>query len=362
MGYCKTKYELNDKVKNLVPYDAVTGSYEIRLDANESFVDLGELLRAEIAEAVAAVPLNRYPDAKATLLRQKFGAFYGVDPEAVVAGNGSDELISIIFAAFLKQGDKILLLDPDFSMYQFYGQIYERSCRVVEKPRDLCINGQRISQEIADFNPEVVLFSNPCSPTSKVISREEIIDILDNTNALIIVDEAYMDFSDQSVLDLTSEYDNLIVLKTCSKALGLAALRLGFGISGEKIVRALNSIRSPYNINGISQAIGAVVLSHPDVLKEGLERIIVSREELYQGLLKLEKFKGVKNILKPETNFVFMEVADAGYLYNELLKASIIVRRLGNYLRITAGTKEENERVVEALAGIFEKKEGTEKS
>lgn len=346
-------YKLNDKVKNLIPYDAVAGDYKIRLDANESFIDPGELFREEIAKAVSAVALNRYPDAKATLLRQKFGAFYGVDPDDVVVGNGSDELISIIFGAFLEQGDKALFVNPDFSMYQFYGKIYERQCKVIEKSQNFYIDAKKILKEIKEFEPEIVLFSNPCSPTSLVISREEIIDIIANTNGLVIVDEAYMDFSDQSVLDLTQEYDNLIVLKTCSKALGLAALRLGFAVSSEKIVKALDSIRSPYNVNAVSQAIGCVVLSHPDYMKGAIADIIQSREALYKGLLRFEGMSAIETIIQSETNFVFLEVEDAGFFYDELLKESIIVRRLGNYLRITAGTAEENKSVIAALAKII---------
>ena len=346
-------YELNEKVKNLTPYDPVAGEYEIRLDANESFLDPGKQFRDEIMAAVASVAFNRYPDPAATEVRKKFAWYYGIDPENVVAGNGSDELITVILGAFLRPGDRLLTFSPDFSMYRFYGEVYEKTNIVVEKQEDLILTAGDVLGAVKKSKPHAVLLSNPCSPTSLVMSREDVLYIVENSDALIILDEAYMDFSNQSVIKIAEKYDNLILLKTCSKALGLAAIRLGFAVSCPKIIRALNSVRSPYNVNALSQAVGTVLFSKPEYIKKSISEIKKSRTYLYEHLLELDNTPGVRSILKPETNFVFLELDNAEFVYQELKKYSIIVRKLGNYLRITAGTQKENDRVVQALGEIL---------
>jgi histidinol-phosphate aminotransferase len=346
-------YELNNKVKNLIPYDAVTGDYKIRLDANESFINPGEDLREEILSAVSSVKFNRYPDPKATALCEAFARYYGIGPETVVAGNGSDELISIIMSSFLMPGDKVMTYSPDFSMYQFYGRLYDKINIVIDKKRDLIITAADILESIKESEPAAIILSNPCSPTSLVMSREDILKIVENTDTLVIIDEAYMDFSDQSIMKIVEKYDNLILLKTCSKALGLAAIRLGFAITSKKIARSLHAVRSPYNVNSITQVIGKVIFSHPDYIKKSIGEIKTSRDQLYFGLVQLEPNDSIRRIIKPETNFVFMELDNAEYVYNELKKQSIIVRQFGDFLRVTAGTKNENDTLIQILSEIL---------
>lgn len=348
-------YELNDKVKNLIPYDAVTGDYKIRLDANESFIDPGEAYEKEFLAAISRIKFNRYPDPMASELCGKFARYYGVDPGCVVAGNGSDELITVIMGAFLRPGDKVLTFSPDFSMYRFYGEIYEKTNVITEKQEDLILTSGDVLNAAEECEPAAIILSNPCSPTSLAMSREDVLHIVENTDALVIIDEAYMDFSDQSIMKVAEKYDNLIILKTCSKAWGLAAIRLGFAVSSKKIVQALHAVRSPYNVNALTQAVGCVIFSNPDYIKKAVEDIKKARDYLYQGLLKLEIADGVNRVVKPDTNFVFVELEDAESVYEELRKRSIIVRRIGGYLRITAGTKKENDALIQAFSEILRK-------
>lgn len=346
-------YELNDKVKNLTPYDAVAGDYKIRLDANESFIDPVEAFGEQFLSAISNVRFNRYPDPMAAELCGKFARYYGIDPSCVVAGNGSDELITVIMGAFLRPGDKVLTFSPDFSMYQFYGEIYDKTNMIIEKSGALILTAEDVLAAVRKNSPAAVVISNPCSPTSLVMGRDEVLRIIENTDALVVIDEAYMDFSDQSVLSHAENYDNLIVLKTCSKAWGLAAIRLGFAVSSKRITRALHCVRSPYNVNALTQAAGCVIFSNPDYLKKAVEEIKKSRDSLYRGLLRFEDRDGVARVVKPDTNFVLVELSDAGFVYEELKKRSVIVRRLGNYLRITAGTKAENDALLQALSEIL---------
>ncbi|MDD3168713.1 MAG: aminotransferase class I/II-fold pyridoxal phosphate-dependent enzyme, partial [Eubacteriales bacterium] len=155
-------YELNDKLKRLVPYDAVAGEYQIRLDANESFIDPGELFREEFLSAVSGIKLNRYPDPMAIELCRKFAHCYGLDPACVVAGNGSDELITVIMGAFLRSGDKVLTFSPEFSMYQFYGEIYEKTNCISVKREDLALTAGDVLNAVKESGPAAIIISNPC--------------------------------------------------------------------------------------------------------------------------------------------------------------------------------------------------------
>lgn len=348
-------YEWMEKTKSLEPYEGIAGEYRIRLDANESFIDPGEKFRTEIIAAVGALPLNRYPDPQAWELRTKFAAFYGVAPENVVAGNGSDELISVILSGFLRQQDKVLLFSPDFSMYGLYGKIYEKQVIVAEKDADLCLNAEVAIAAINTHKPQAVLLSNPCSPTGLLLSRADVEKIVQSTNALVIIDEAYMDFADQSVITLTDQYANLMVLKTCSKALGLAAVRLGFAVGNREMIKGMHSVRSPYNVNALTQAIGCIIFSHPEYIRAAIGEMKAAKEQLYQGLLQMAAANDesiICRVFDSCTNFLFVEAKEADWLDEELRKASIVIRRMGTYLRITSGTPEENAELLQALAEI----------
>jgi histidinol-phosphate aminotransferase len=255
--------------------------------------------------------------------------------------------------AFLRPADKVLTFSPEFSMYKFYGEIYEKTNAIAGKREDLTLAAGDVIEAVRENRPAAVIISNPCSPTSLVMNREEVLQIVESTNALVIIDEAYMDFCDQSIMKDVQKYDNLILLKTCSKAWGMAAIRLGFAVSSKKIIQALHCVRSPYNVNALTQAVGSVVFSNPDYIKKAVEQIKDARDYLYQGLMMLEGTNGVRRVVKPDTNFVFVELEDALSVYEELKKRSVIVRRLGDHLRITAGTKEENDALLQALSEIL---------
>lgn len=354
-------YNLNDKIKKLTPYDPVAGTYKVRLDANESFINPGKSFEDKIKKAIETINFNRYPDPTCEKLRNAFGKAYSIKPELVVAGNGSDEIITILLGAFLQIGDKVATVAPDFSMYGFYCETYEKEHITLAKKDDLTIDVDSLICEINKIKPAAFIFSNPCSPTSIVLPKEDVVKLVKEAETLVVLDEAYMEFSNQSLINDVESYDNLIVLKTCSKAWGLAALRLGFAISNKKIINALNAVRSPYNVNSITQAIGTIILSDLEYIEDAKKQILMQSNELYEILSPLknqyiivddEKSVEILEIEKPDTNFVFLKFKnneEAKLLYNALLKKSIIVRILGNYIRITAGSKAENQQLKDAL-------------
>ena len=348
-----------DKTRNLTPYQPIEGNYRIRLDANESFLLPTDDDRQAMAQAAAEVAFNRYPDPYASELCADFAKLYGISPEYVTAGNGSDELISIIYYAMLEKGEKVLTLTPDFSMYSFYSSIAETVCVNLDKGADMEIDVDTVLKTIEREKIRMVIFSNPCNPTSLGLRAEEVRRLILGTDALVVVDEAYMDFWDQTIIREAHHYDNLILLRTCSKALGMAALRIGFAVANPAITKILRAAKSPYNVNAVSQAMASVVLKNPLYKSVYTDIIITSREMLINGLKRLESEGLVEKVYNSRTNFAFVKLDDADGVFNSLADRGIAVRKIGeNHLRITAGREEENREVLCAISSYLRMKKG----
>lgn len=346
-------FELPEKVRNLTPYEPIAGSYSIRLDANESFIEFPEEIKAEMSSALYNTALNRYPDSEAKKVIKGFADYFKISPSLVTAGNGSDELISVIMTSFLDKGDKFITLEPDFSMYRFYGSLAGGESVAYKKDSELKTDIDKVIALSKAENARLIIFSNPCNPTGGIVTRRDVCKLLESTDALVVADEAYMDFAeDESVISLTEKYDNLIVLKTCSKALGAAALRLGFAASNQRLTTVLKSVKSPYNVNSVSQALGEVIFSHPDFIDDCRKKAVQSKKELFSMLS--EKAGGKVKIFESHTNFVFLKAENAKEVFEKLKSRGIIIRNMGDFLRITAGTAEENRAVVNELAEILE--------
>lgn len=355
-------FELNKKIKELTPYDPITGTYRIRLDANESYITLPLDIKKEIAKAVSDIHFNRYPDPKAAAVCEGFANYYSLPSDCVTAGNGSDELISVIMNAFLQKGDCVMTLEKDFSMYSFYSSIVECRHIAYQKNDDYSVDIDKVIKQANEQNARIIIFSNPCNPTSRVLSREKVRKLVKSVNSLVVLDEAYMDFSDQSLLSQFSSFDNIIILKTCSKAIGMAAIRLGFAVANKKLTDVLKAVKSPYNVNAVTQAIGEIVFSHPEYIDSSIKRIIESRDGLFNRLCEIEnEFSGRIKPTPTDTNFVFVKSNNATELFNYLKSAGIVVRLMGDKLRITAGRNYENDAVCTEIEN-FLKGETNEKS
>lgn len=357
-------YQLCEKATALEPYDPVEGTYRIRLDANESFLLPTQTDRESMARAIEELDLRRYPDPLAKAPCEAFAALYGVSVDLVTAGNGSDELIGLIMSSLLEKGERVMTVAPDFSMYKFYTSITENPCVVLQKKEDLTIDTDEVIEAIQKENIRLFIFSNPCNPTSLGMKREDVRRLLRETEALIVLDEAYMDFWDQSLLSEVEEYDNLIILRTASKALGMAALRLGFAVANRTLTGVLRAAKSPYNVNAATQAIATIALANPLYKDVYIDLLIESRKQLYKGCLQLLEKGYIRKVYDSCTNFVLVEVEDAPYFRDELADFGIIVRCFGtNRLRITAGLEAENKEVLAGIASIAqhrkEEAEGT---
>ncbi|MDR0532025.1 MAG: histidinol-phosphate aminotransferase family protein [Oscillospiraceae bacterium] len=336
---------LNEKIRNLAPYDPISGDYPIRLDANESFLPVEPQEREAIVRAAQEIDLRRYPDHEARTLCQAAAAFYGTKPKLLTAWNGTDEAILLLCTAFLGKDATLLCYEVDFSMYRFYAYLSGASIVSLPKRDDFSIDIDAAVAALQQYRPQMFLFSNPCNPTSLILSRSEVRKIAraaEETGTLLVLDEAYMDFCAESLLDEVENYTNLVLLRTCSKAPGLAGLRLGFTCANESITTALRSVKSPYNVGALTQAVGTALLSQPQRIEAGIAEIRGNMDHLTQELRAL----GFR-VIGSSANFAFIRgIAGA---FDSLKARGIIVRRFGEHLRITTGNRDENRALLAAL-------------
>lgn len=343
------KYELPKKIKELKPYIPITQVYDIRMDANEGCFPIPENILEDFKKELEAFDFNRYPDPYGKEVCKGFASFYNVRAEDVVLGNGSDELISLIISGMLDSSCKVLSFTPDFSMYKFYCDVNGIENIFYDKPCDLeDFNDEYILKALKETQANVLIFSNPCNPTSFGITKKEIENVLKNTEALVILDEAYMDFWDESFIPFYKNYDNLIILKTASKGFGFANIRLGFLINNGAYIDTIKSIKSPYNVNGVTQLLGEIIFRNSDTIKKGIEEIRESRDHLYNSL------KDMFPLLSPRGNFLYIPTDKSQDIRNHLLNDNISVKALANHLRVTVGRKNENQAFLTSIKKYME--------
>lgn len=354
---------LCEKLRSLKPYQPDIGQpVPIHLDANESFLPLSESLRQKIGAEVASAAFNRYPDPLASAACAAFGRRYHIDPACITAGNGSDELISVLLNNFVQRGEKVVITEPDFSMYRIYCKMSESDAVILPKNGRLTFDPEEMIAAARRGKARLVLFSNPCNPTGQGFPADRVLDIVRRCGCIVVVDEAYMDFWEESILSHVTEFENLIVLRTCSKV-GLAGARLGFAAAGPRLTERIRAAKSPYNVNSLTQAAGAAFLSDREFLDGAIAAIRRSRDDLYAKMCGIsDAHPGRMTVFPTHTNFVTVRMPDAAECSRRLRERGVSVRLLGGeLLRITTGSAEENRALLKGmdaiLAGAAEKGE-----
>ena len=344
-----------EKIKVMQEYVPDTSCPEIKLDANESpFSTPEEVLRA-IKENVSFEDINRYPDPDMTELLTAYGDYIGTDKDHLVAGDGSDELIALTINTFLCDGGKLLICEPDFSMYKFYAEFSGAPIVSYKKKDGMDIDFEELKALCKKENCKMVLISNPCNPTGVMYDKKTIMSLVRSIDAIAVIDEAYMEFApkSESVLDEIDNCDNLIVLKTVSK-IGLAGLRCGFAVSNKELIAALKKTKSPYNLNSITQKSVAVALRNYRAIGENVEQIKLGTERLYDIVKRFDQKLGFE-VRPSSANFVYLRFKQDGAarkIWAEMKKHSISLRISGNTLRITSGTSDEIDRFEEAFSNL----------
>ncbi len=354
---------LPQKLINIHPYDPTEDKYKVKLDANESYFDLSDEKKTQVLGKIANISLNRYPDPASTELISVAAKYFDVAPSNLACGTGSDELISILVNAFNTIGDSILVISPDFSMYSFYAGVCEVKVENSLKNESFDIDIRDVIARAKEYNAKMVIFSNPCNPTGNGICKEDVLKIVrELPSVLVVADEAYMDFweDSQSVIDEILNFDNLMVLKTLSKAVGLAGIRLGFAVANEFLIEQINKARSPFNVNALTQAVGTVVLSDIEYVKNAICQIKEQKLKLDNKLKVLaEKYPNIITFSPTFTNFCVLKTQKADFIYSKLLEKEICIRNFAKlgFLRITVGSDDENTELLTALEQILNEME-----
>jgi histidinol-phosphate aminotransferase len=340
---------IRENVKKLIPYssarDEFKGQARIFLDANEN--SLGSPL---------VKWYNRYPDPLQWELKKKISGIKTVPPENILLGNGSDECIDLLIRAFCEPKiDNIIICPPTYGMYKVCADINDVPVKEVPLTENFQLDLEALEKNI-EANTKIIFLCSPNNPTANSLLREDVEMLLNNFNGLVIVDEAYINFSRQRSLTLdVPEYPNLVVMQTFSKAWGLAALRMGLTIASKEIISVLNKIKPPYNINQCTQELVMKALDNVDEVNDMIIEIVNQRDELAYTLLQMPF---VQLVYPSDANFLLVKLDDAISIYEYLKEKGIIVRNRSNVilcegcLRITIGTEQENRELIDALGSF----------
>ncbi|GAC1383050.1 MAG: histidinol-phosphate transaminase [Ginsengibacter sp.] len=333
-------------ILNLQPYSSARhdfkGEASIFLDANEN--SFGSPLPQQF---------NRYPDPLQWQLKFAVTKIKGVPAENIFVGNGSDEVIDLAFRIFCEPKlDNVIVCPPTYGMYEVSGNINDVEIRKINLTPEFQLDTESVLNEIDD-RTKIIFICSPNNPTGNSLERQEIELLINNFNGLIIIDEAYINFSKhKSFIQELTEYPNLLVMQTLSKAWGLASLRVGLAFASLEIIDLFNKVKPPYNINQASQSLAIEALESTAQVNEWIKMIVYERVLLME---KLSKYDFVKEVFESDANFILMRVKDAKELYGYLSSHGIIVRNRSkdplceNCLRITVGTPEENQTLLKLL-------------
>jgi len=339
---------VRENVKKLKPYSSARDEFEdfdtadmIFLDANENPYQNG---------------VNRYPDPQQGNVKVVLGKMKNVNPKQILLGNGSDEVLDLLFRAFCEPKiDNIISLPPTYGMYGVLANINAVENIEVLLSTDFQPQLDKIFEAV-DANTKIIFLCSPNNPTGNSFSEESVKTLLEKFNGFVVIDEAYIDFSDkEGWLQKLDQYPNLIITQTLSKAYGLAGIRLGVCYASAEVISVLNKIKPPYNVNELTQLRALERLSDKTKIRSEIASIIKEREELLKVLLEVNF---VEKIYPTEANFILIKVDDANKRYDELIAKGIVIRNrttqplCENTLRLTIGTAEENKKLIEALNQI----------
>ncbi|AKH93926.1 histidinol-phosphate transaminase [Elizabethkingia anophelis] len=325
-------------ILKLKPYssarDEYKGSTGVFLDANEN--PFGNL--------------NRYPDPYQKEVKEKLSALKSIPVSQIFLGNGSDEVIDLVFRIFCTPGrDKALVFTPTYGMYEVSANINDTELLQLPLNSDFQIDKESILPFLKDENLKLIFICSPNNPTGNSIENVDF--ILENFNGIVFVDEAYIDFSTQkSWTEKLSQYPNLVISQTFSKARGLAAVRVGIAYSSPEIIALLNKTKPPYNVSQLNQEAALIALLDAKKYQSEIKTILAEKERLEKEFLQLSL---IKKIYPSDANFILVEVNDADGIYNNLVQQKIITRNrnsvIAGCIRITIGTTEENNQLIAAL-------------
>jgi histidinol-phosphate aminotransferase len=346
----KPEQLVRPEILALTAYRLPDASGMVKLDAMENPYTLPEVLRRQLAERLARVELNRYPDSEGRalceLIARKMRVPAGME---VMIGNGSDELLQVVTLALARPGTTMMYPRPTFVMYSMYSAVTGMKAVPMPLREDFTLDAAAFIARMKTEDPALVFLSYPNNPTGTLYPEADVVAVIKACNGVVVVDEAYQPFAGKSFMGRLAEFPNVVLMRTLSK-MGLAGIRLGYLVARPEWTAQFHKVRSPYNVNVLTQTAGLFVLEHLEVLEEQAERIKAERALLAKALASLP---GVK-VFPSEANFLLVRVPDSDRADERLRRQGVLVKNLNgptiqNCLRITIGTEEENRILLKAL-------------
>lgn len=338
-------------------YDISEKDWTIKINANESNLNLPPLVEERVLNRLGRISFNRYPDSEMEDLKELIADNFSLTTENILVANGSSEILEKLFFAFGGSGRSIVFPVPSFSMYAIYAKISESVAVPVELEADYTLDPEKIVNAANDSEAKLVVICTPNNPTGNAIAPYSIEYIAKHVKCPVVIDEAYVEFHGVSAASLMEKYPNLMIARTFSKAYGLAAARVGYMLASKEITKMVSKACMPYHVNTLSLATAGIVYQMRDEFVPRIQMFIAERKRVIEALKKLPQL----TVYPSETNFVLLHYDKATALNEYLETLNIGVRsfgnapRLNNCLRITIGTREENEAWLKALKSFVER-------
>lgn len=354
------KFNFRNSILNLAPYAVSGHRAKVKLNQNENPFDLPDELKNEIISEFFSINWNRYPEVFSKKLPERLSAIHNIPPDFIIAANGSNELIYTVGISIIESGVEVLIPQPTFYFFEKIASILNgKIIKVFARP-NLEFDEDSILKEAKKMNRGLVIIGSPNNPTGKSFSPDFVRTLLETTRAIVLLDEAYIEFSrNPSSIGLVNEYKNLIVLRTFSKAFSLAGLRIGYLAAHRDITSEILKVKIPFTVNPFSEFTALKLLDHKELVNERIEFLKGQRDLMTSELKKLD---GIDIIPSDANFFLFATYMGAKKMFNELLeRKSVLVRDVSNYpmldrfLRVNAGTKQENETFLRSIKEILQK-------
>ena len=344
-------------VRELRPYSLRPDRARVKLNQNENPWDTPLKIKQETLRRLSDCAWSRYPDFVPQRLHERLAEFSGWTADGIVAGNGSNELIQALLMVTVGEGTRVLINEPTFALYRQIATVLGGDVVSVSLNAELGYDIDALNDAVRELQPAVTIVCSPNNPTGCVLSDDDLRSLLKLSSGLVVVDEAYHEFAEHSVVPLLRQHENLVVLRTFSKAMAMAAMRVGYLLASPELTREISKAVLPYNLNAVSQTAAEVAVEmYEDELRPLVREIIAERARLYEALNRISGLTPVRS----RANFILVRSAiDPKQVFAELIKRDILIRdvsgypMLSEYFRLSVGTPAENDLLLEALREIF---------
>ncbi len=345
---------IRKSIQELKEYSVPQDNYEVKLNQNESPYDVPKNLKEEISKRILSADWNRYPSRTAIPLVEAISEYTNFPREGIVAANASNEVLQGVFQTTCNAGDRLVAISPGFAIYPYLSQIMDLNLIEVPLLEDFSFDVPEIIKQGKDA--KMVVLALPNNPTGTTISNEQIEEIAQNINGIFVVDEAYFEFSKKTAISLLDKYDNIIIIRTLSKAFGLAGLRLGYLLTNSMLASAVQKAKLPFSVGIFGQIAGEILLKKNEYIKDVVKKILDEKEKVFSELKRIQTIEPVPSF----TNFILFKTQNVSGkdLFEEMYRRGVLLRffntpRLENILRVTVGEPEQNEIFIKTLKEVL---------